>query len=98
MDNYKYGVWITIFNVLLCIEMLDLGIGNGLRNKFSESVAKGETIKCREYVSTAYIAMLMISLILTFYIPWSYISWDVVFNVKPEIYPEIFMKKIIKNY
>ncbi|MGY0408651.1 MAG: oligosaccharide flippase family protein, partial [Polaribacter sp.] len=91
LDNYKYGVWITVFNVLTWIELFDVGIGNGLRNKFSESIAKGEIKKSKEYVSTAYFVMIIISLILIllFYLPWSYISWDVVFNVRTEFYTEI---------
>lgn len=91
LDEYKYGVWITLFNVLSWISIFDIGIGNGLRNKFAEAMAKGNIKEARQYVSTGYLVMagISLSLILVFLIPWYFVDWSQVFNVKPGLASEI---------
>lgn len=92
LDEYQYGVWITLFNVLSWISIFDIGIGNGLRNKFAEAMAKNRIEEAREYVSTAYFLMfgISISLILIFIIPWIIVDWIKVFNVPSEFGNDIF--------
>jgi O-antigen/teichoic acid export membrane protein len=91
LDEYKYGVWITLFNVISWISIFDIGIGNGLRNKFTECMAQGKIQEAREYVSTGYVVMsgIAVSLILLFIVPWHFIDWARVFNVKLELASEI---------
>lgn len=91
LDEYKYGIWITLFNVISWISIFDVGIGNGLRNKFTETIANGKLHEAREYVSTGYIVMGGISLllILLFFAPWYFVDWSKVFNVQPELASEI---------
>ena len=91
LDDYKYGVWITIFNILSWIQIFDIGIGNGLRNKFAEAIASNNIIEAKEYVSTAYFLMsgLSILLIVLFILPWNYINWATVFNVEKSLSNEI---------
>ena len=54
---YENGVWLTISSVLLWIDNLDVGLGNGLRNKLAVYMAENNIIKAREMVSST-IAML----------------------------------------
>lgn len=91
LDDYRYGVWITIFNMLSWIQIFDIGIGNGLRNKFSEAIAKKNFKEAQEYVSTGYIIMgaITLSLIILFIFPWLLIDWAYVFNVRTELSKEI---------
>lgn len=93
LDDYKYGVWITLFNVISWISIFDIGIGNGLRNKFAESIANNRINDAKEYVSTSYFMMFGISfiLILIFIIPWLFIDWGKVFNVQSQLNHEVFM-------
>lgn len=92
LDEYQYGVWITLFNVLSWISIFDIGIGNGLRNKFAEAMAKNRLEEAKEYVSTAYFLMfgISISLILFFIIPWLMVDWTKVFNVPSEFGNDVF--------
>ena len=55
---YENGVWLTISSVLLWIDNLDIGLGNGLRNKLAVCMAQNDTAKAREMVSST-LAMLM---------------------------------------
>ncbi|SFO74243.1 hypothetical protein SAMN04488519_11313 [Algoriphagus ornithinivorans] len=54
LNEFQYGIWITLFNVLSWISIFDIGIGNGLRNKFTEALAKNKIEEAGKYVSTAY--------------------------------------------
>lgn len=92
LDEVQYGIWITVFNVLTWISILDIGIGNGLRNKFVHSMTRGDINEAREYVSTAYVIMAFISFLLIglFIIPWLVIDWSIVFNVPFTFKKEIF--------
>jgi len=54
LGKYENGVWLTISSVLLWIDNLDIGLGNGLRNKLALYIAKGDTEKAREMVSSTF--------------------------------------------
>lgn len=59
---YENGVWLTISSVLLWIDNLDIGLGNGLRNKLAFYIAENNVKKAREMVSST-IAMLTIIIV-----------------------------------
>lgn len=83
---YENGVWLTISSVLLWIDNLDVGLGNGLRNKLATYIAEGNILKAREMVSST-LAMLIIIIIPTLAIlvvTESYANLYVFFNVSPQ--------------
>ena len=49
----KFGIFLTLTSVIDWFGQLDVGIGNGLRNRLGEAIADGEDEKARGYVSTA---------------------------------------------
>lgn len=59
-----YGVWIALYTTITWLCFFDLGLGNGMRNYFAINKAKGDTIKNKELVSTCYIIIVAISLLL----------------------------------
>lgn len=50
----QYGIWLTLSSIIGWFGFFDIGFGNGLRNKFTEALAKGEHELARVYVSTTY--------------------------------------------
>jgi O-antigen/teichoic acid export membrane protein len=50
----KFGIFLTLVSMINWFEELDVGIGNGLRNRLGESIADGDDEAGRGYVSTAY--------------------------------------------
>jgi O-antigen/teichoic acid export membrane protein len=62
LGEYTNGVWLTISSVMLWIDNLDIGLGNGLRNKLAVYLAHNEEERARILVSSAF-AMLTIIII-----------------------------------
>jgi len=79
----RYGVWSTLLSIVSWVVLFDIGIGNGLRNKISESLAQNNKQEAHNYISTAYIIIGAISvmLILIFLIASAYIPWQKFFNI-----------------
>ena len=77
-----YGVWLTISSLVGWISVFDIGIGNGLRNKLSESLASKNYIISKTYISTTYaiIGLISAGLIVLYFIVSPFISWQAVFN------------------
>lgn len=54
LNAYEYGVWLTLNSILMWINSLDIGLGNGMRNKLAAALAQGEKEQGRIYVSTTF--------------------------------------------
>lgn len=57
---YENGVWMTISSVLLWIDNLDIGLGNGLRNKLAEAVARNDMERARKIISSTIVMLVAI--------------------------------------
>ncbi|MGB5943767.1 MAG: MATE family efflux transporter [Leeuwenhoekiella sp.] len=64
IDKERYGIWLVIFNMIVWFSLLDIGFGNGLRNKFSEAAAEDDLPLQRKLIHTTITALLGISGIL----------------------------------
>ena len=49
---YKNGVWLTISSLLVWIDQMDIGLGNGLRNRLATHIAHNEYSEARKTVSS----------------------------------------------
>ncbi len=74
----KFGIFLTLSSVIDWFSQLDVGIGNGLRNKFGEAVADGEEELAQGYVSTAYFIVgsvfsgfTLIFFVASWFLPWA---------------------------
>ncbi len=82
LDTQNYGLWLTLSSFISWFAFFDIGLGNGLRNKFSEAKALGNDSLVQGYVSTAYFTLGLISLVLIifFLIVNVFVDWTVIFN------------------
>ena len=84
LGQEQYGIWSTLLSIMSWVVFFDLGIGNGLRNKLAESLAKNQVSEAAGYISSGYtwigfisLALFVFVVIASFFIPWQH-----VFNTK----------------
>ncbi len=91
LGEYKNGVWLTISSLLLWIDQMDIGLGNGLRNKVAAYMAHDETEKARSAVSSTLV--MLICIILPVAAVLAMLIWFTnvfaFFNVDPTIIPDL---------
>jgi len=82
LGTANYGIWLTLGSAVSWINFFDIGLGNGLRNKFALALASGQRDLARTYVSTTYAAMVVVAagLLLVFSIISPFVSWHRLFN------------------
>lgn len=82
LDTENYGIWLTLSSFIAWFSFFDIGLGNGLRNKFAEAKANNDLTLARGYVSSAYftIGSVCLLLILVFCGLNYFIDWTRVFN------------------
>lgn len=91
LNSYEYGIWLTINSVLSWVYIFDIGLGNGLRNKLTEALAKNDYTSGKIYVSTSFFGMFIIATII-FIIFLSinrFIDWYEFMNVDPGKTPDL---------
>ena len=91
----NYGIWLTLYSIISWFGLLDIGLGNGLRNKFAEAIAGGDHKTARVYLSTSYalLGMIMTAACLVFFIVNQFLDWPALLNISTMQADEI--KKII---
>lgn len=91
VSKYEYGIWITISSLVAWLSFFDLGIGNGLRNKFIEAIEKGKHKLAKVYVSTSYALIgLIVGAVWIIAMAGSlYVNWAHFLNVDPRLNGEL---------
>ncbi|MBU2947838.1 lipopolysaccharide biosynthesis protein [Zobellia uliginosa] len=91
LDTENYGVWLTLSSFIGWFAFFDIGLGNGLRNKFAEAKAKGDLDLAKGYVSTAYYtigAICAVFFILSLLVSY-FVDWASVFNTSQELQQQL---------
>jgi len=91
LSSYEYGVWLVLSSILSWINTFDIGLGNGLRNKLTESLAKGDQEASRKYVTTTMFVLIVIVVVLicVFSPLIMWMNWYSALNVEESIVPNL---------
>lgn len=91
LGAYQNGVWLTISSLLVWIDQMDIGLGNGLRNRLAMFQARGESDEAQKIVSST-MAML-VCIIIPLFLVFSATIWlgniYAFLNVDPNSIPEL---------
>lgn len=60
LGEYNNGVWMTISSMLIWIDNMDIGLGNGLRNKLAQHIAENKIEEAKEVVSSTFGMLILI--------------------------------------
>ena len=88
LDEVEYGIWLTLHSILMWLVNMDLGLGNGLRNKLAEAFALKDNKLARSYVSTAYAVFSagLLFIIIIYLIAHPFINWAVLLKAPDEYF------------
>lgn len=91
INDVRYGIWLTLSSIVAWFSFFDIGFGHGLRNRFSESVAKGDFNLARKYVSTTYAILIMIiaGVLLLFLFINPFLKWTSILDAPIEMADEL---------
>lgn len=83
LGTTDFGIWLTLSSIIAWIGYFDVGLGNGLRNKFAESIALGNKDLARSYVSTTYVGLSIILGVwmVLFFIANFFLDWNNLLNI-----------------
>lgn len=88
----KYGIWITITSAVNFFTFFDVGLGNGLKNNLSSSLAVGDSRLPKIQISTTYALVILIMGAVTAVVlsvsPW--VNWTGVFNAPEGMESELY--------
>lgn len=87
LGDEKYGLWSTMISIINWINYFDVGIGHGLRNTLSKLLSERDYEGAKKSVSTSYIILTIIALILLLMsiIIVVFIDWSTLLNTKIHI-------------
>jgi O-antigen/teichoic acid export membrane protein len=99
LNPTKYGIWITLSSVIGWFGFFDIGLGNGLRNRFAEALANNNNILAKTYVSTTYavLSLIIIVVLSLFYIINPFLNWTLILNTgnNPNLQRELSLLALI---
>ena len=87
LDSMRYGIWLTLSSILVWFGFFDIGLGNGLRNKFAEALAKNRKKLAHTYVSTTYfiLSIIIVTIFIIFFIINPFLDWTKILNTPAEL-------------
>jgi O-antigen/teichoic acid export membrane protein len=93
----RYGIWLTLSSIVGWFSFFDIGLSQGLRNKFAEAKAKGNDNLAQVYVSTTYAILAII-----FFVVWiifllvnNFLDWAHILNISENLRSEVSLLAVI---
>ncbi len=93
LSSYRYGIWLTITSIVAWMSLLDIGLGNGLRNRLTESIANNDKNESKYLISTAYasISLLSVFFMFLYFTITIHFDWSLILNVPVAMRQEVTM-------
>lgn len=93
----RYGVWLTISSIVGWFSFFDVGLTQGLRNKFAEAKANGDDDLAQTYVSTTYAILIIISGVvwILFLFSNQFLNWSHLLKIPAGMEKEVSLLAVI---
>lgn len=92
-----YGIWLTLSSIVGWFSFFDIGLTQGLRNKFAEARARGDDNIAQIYVSTTYaiLGIIFFTVWLIFIIVNNFLDWSSILKVSENMRSEVSILALI---
>ncbi|WP_299819013.1 MATE family efflux transporter [uncultured Pontibacter sp.] len=93
----RYGIWLTLSSIVGWFSFFDVGLTQGLRNKFAEAKAKGDDVTAQIYVSTTFaiLSAIFTCVWLVFIGVNRFVDWAAILHVPASMGTELTMLTVI---
>lgn len=97
IDASTYGIWLTIGSIVSWFAFFDIGLTQGLRNKFAMAKADENHELAQSYVSTTYaiLTIVFVSVWILFLIVNNFLDWSRILNVSTDLRVEVSTLAVI---
>src|SRR5690554_739452 len=92
-----YGIWLTLSSIVGWFSFFDVGLTQGLRNKFAEAKANGDDATAQVYVSTTYAILGLIfgALWILYMFLSQFLNWSSILKVSHDMNHEVTILAMI---
>lgn len=97
IDASSYGIWLTLGSMVGWFAFFDIGLTQGLRNRFAVAKAEGNHELAQTYVSTTYAILSIVFFLvwIIFIVVNNFLDWSKILNVSSDLKPEVTILAII---
>lgn len=97
MSQEKYGIWLTLTSLVAWFTLFDVGLGQGLRNKLAEAIARNDLTLAKIYVATTYAVLSGIACILCLgiIIVAPLLNWAAILNASQDLSTELSFLAVV---
>jgi O-antigen/teichoic acid export membrane protein len=97
LNSSRYGIWLTISSIVGWFSFFNVGLTQGLRNRFAEAKARGDDKLAQSYVSTTYavLAIIFTCVWLIFLAVNHFLNWSHILNISESMRSEVSALAII---
>jgi O-antigen/teichoic acid export membrane protein len=84
----RNGIWLTLYSMVFWLNMFDIGLGNGMKNRLAEAKAQGNNHLARKYVSSTYavLGLICLGVALLFCLINPFLDWIKILKNVPVVY------------
>lgn len=97
VNSSRYGIWLTLSSIVGWLSFFDIGLSQGLRNKFAEAKAKNDDSIAQVYVSTTYaiLGIIFFLIWILFLVLNNFLDWSKILNISDTMRSEISLLAVI---
>ena len=89
VNSERNGIWVTLYSMVVWLNLFDIGFGNGMKNKVAEAKALGDYDLAQKYISSTYaiVGLLCLALFLLFCFINPFLDWIKILGSSESLFP-----------
>ena len=90
VNSERNGIWLTLYSMAFWLNLFDIGLGNGMKNRVAEAKAQNNDSLVRKYISSTYaiFGLICMGVAILFCVVNPYLDWIKILKTVPAVYSE----------